>query len=48
MQNINAIGGNIIIDSTPGSGSIITLKIPLTLAIMEGMVQSVKVVIRFR
>ena len=41
MQNINAIGGNIIIDSTPGSGSIITLKIPLTLAIMEGMIVAV-------
>ena len=41
MQNINAIGGSILIDSTPGNGSIITLKIPLTLAIMEGMIVAV-------
>jgi two-component system, chemotaxis family, sensor kinase CheA len=36
-KNIEAIGGTIIIDSTEGKGTIITLKIPLTLAIIDGM-----------
>ncbi|WP_019553383.1 chemotaxis protein CheA [Propionispira raffinosivorans] len=37
MKNINAVGGNIIVNSEPGKGSMITLKIPLTLAIITGM-----------
>lgn len=37
MKNINAIGGSVLINSSPGSGTVITLKIPLTLAIIDGM-----------
>ncbi len=37
MKNINAVGGTILVNSEPGKGSIITLKIPLTLAIIAGM-----------
>jgi two-component system chemotaxis sensor kinase CheA len=36
-KNIEAIGGNILIESVEGKGTTITLKIPLTLAIIEGM-----------
>lgn len=36
-KNIEAIGGQVIVDSKLGQGSVITLKIPLTLAIIEGM-----------
>ena len=36
-KNIETIGGNVIIDSEEGKGSVITLKIPLTLAIIDGM-----------
>lgn len=36
-KNIEAIGGSVLVDSVPGSGSVITLKIPLTLAIIDGM-----------
>jgi two-component system, chemotaxis family, sensor kinase CheA len=35
--NIEAIGGSIHIESYEGKGTIITLKIPLTLAIIDGM-----------
>ncbi|MDK2935825.1 MAG: two-component system, chemotaxis family, sensor kinase CheA [Eubacteriaceae bacterium] len=35
--NIEAIGGSILMESQEGKGSIFTLKIPLTLAIIEGM-----------
>lgn len=38
VQNIQAIGGMLDIDSTPGMGSIMSLKIPLTLAIIDGIV----------
>lgn len=38
VQNIQAIGGNLEIDSIPGEGSTMTLKIPLTLAIIDGIV----------
>ncbi len=38
VQNIQAIGGSLQIDSTPGQGSRMTLKIPLTLAIIDGIV----------
>ena len=37
-SNIEVVGGTVIVDSTPGEGSIFTLKIPLTLAIIEGMI----------
>jgi len=36
-NNIEAIGGSVLVDSTPGHGTVITLKIPLTLAIIDGM-----------
>lgn len=38
VQNIQQIGGTLDIESTPGSGSIMSLKIPLTLAIIDGIV----------
>lgn len=41
VQNIQAIGGALEIDSTPGFGSTMTLKIPLTLAIIKGIVMEV-------
>ncbi|MFI2859324.1 chemotaxis protein CheA [Paenibacillus sp. JSM ZJ436] len=37
LQNIDSIGGTVFIDSEPGHGSAITIKIPLTLAIIDGM-----------
>ncbi|MBP2645974.1 MAG: chemotaxis protein CheA [Firmicutes bacterium] len=37
VKNINSVGGLVLIDSIPGAGSTITLKIPLTLAIVDGM-----------
>lgn len=37
MKNINAVGGNILASSEAGKGCVITLKIPLTLAIITGM-----------
>ncbi|MGE5389945.1 MAG: chemotaxis protein CheA [Deltaproteobacteria bacterium] len=37
MRNIQAIGGSVLIDSIPGVGTTISLKIPLTLAIIDGM-----------
>ena len=36
-NNIEAIGGSVLVDSTPNAGTTITLKIPLTLAIIDGM-----------
>lgn len=36
-RNINSIGGIVLVDSTPGKGTTISLKIPLTLAIVDGM-----------
>lgn len=36
-KNIETVGGSVLIDSIPDKGSIITLKIPLTLAIIDGM-----------
>ena len=38
VQNIQSIGGALEIDSTPGFGSVMSLKIPLTLAIVNGIV----------
>lgn len=37
VKNISAIGGSVSIDSLPEEGTAITVKIPLTLAIMDGM-----------
>lgn len=36
-KNIEAVGGSIQVDSYEGKGTVITLKIPLTLAIIDGM-----------
>ncbi|WEK54650.1 MAG: chemotaxis protein CheA [Candidatus Cohnella colombiensis] len=36
-KNIEAVGGVVTVDSVPSEGTTITMKIPLTLAIMEGM-----------
>lgn len=36
-KNIEAVGGSISVDSTAGKGMTVTLKIPLTLAIIDGM-----------
>lgn len=36
-KNIELIGGSLIVDSIPDKGTVITLKIPLTLAIIDGM-----------
>jgi len=36
-RNIETIGGSVIVDSAAGSGTSITMKIPLTLAIVDGM-----------
>lgn len=37
VKNIETIGGSVSVDSIPDKGSTITLKIPLTLAIIDGM-----------
>ncbi len=37
IKNIEAVGGSVSIESTEGAGSVTTLKIPLTLAIIDGM-----------
>ncbi len=41
VQNIQAIGGALEIESTRGFGSIMSLKIPLTLAIIDGIVMEI-------
>jgi len=37
-QSVQAMGGRVSIASTPSSGSVFTLSLPLTLAILDGMV----------
>ena len=41
IQNIQTIGGTLDIESRPGLGSTMSLKIPLTLAIIDGIVMEV-------
>jgi two-component system chemotaxis sensor kinase CheA len=36
-KNIEKIGGNVLLDSTPGRGMSVTIRIPLTLAILAGI-----------
>jgi two-component system chemotaxis sensor kinase CheA len=40
-KNIQALGGNVEIRSTPGHGSTMTIRLPLTLAILDGMTVAV-------
>lgn len=37
-RNIQALGGRVFITSTPGKGTIFTMALPLTLAVLDGMV----------
>lgn len=37
-RNVQTVGGSVSIDSSPGQGTEICIKIPLTLAIMDGMI----------
>ncbi len=40
-KNIEKVGGTVSIDSKPGRGTTVTIKIPLTLAIVDGMMFAV-------
>ncbi|MFT8736154.1 MAG: chemotaxis protein CheA [Zymomonas mobilis] len=40
-KNVQALGGRISINSRPGFGSIFTLSLPLTLAVLDGMIVKV-------
>ncbi len=40
-RNITSLGGNVHIDSAKGEGTSITIQLPLTLAVLDGMVVSV-------
>ncbi|WP_136659735.1 chemotaxis protein CheA [Nitratireductor sp. XY-223] len=40
-RSIQALGGRVSITSTPGKGSVFTMSLPLTLAVLDGMVVSV-------
>ena len=37
VKNIGAVGGSVSVDSTEGAGTTVTMKMPLTLAIIDGM-----------
>jgi two-component system chemotaxis sensor kinase CheA len=37
-RNISSLGGTVSISSTPGAGTTITIQLPLTLAVLDGMV----------
>ena len=37
VSNLKALGGSITVDSTPGRGSVTIIRIPLTLAIIDGL-----------
>lgn len=37
VQNLVSVGGTVAVDSQPGQGMITTIKIPLTIAIIDGM-----------
>ena len=41
VSNLQSVGGSLEIESTPGQGSLMLLKIPLTLAIIDGIVMEV-------
>lgn len=41
VQNLQSVGGTLEIESEPGQGSIMSLKIPLTLAIINGIVMEI-------
>jgi two-component system chemotaxis sensor kinase CheA len=41
LKNIERMGGSLAVDSTPGQGMRVTIRIPLTLAIIDGMLVSV-------
>lgn len=41
VSNLQSVGGSLEIESTPGQGSVMNLKIPLTLAIIDGIVMEV-------
>lgn len=40
-RNIRDLGGNVTITSTPGAGSAVTIRLPLTLAILDGQLMRV-------
>lgn len=39
-RNIRDLGGNVTITSNPGQGSVVTIRLPLTLAILDGQLAS--------
>ncbi len=41
FKNLELVNGQVFVDSTPGEGSTFTMKIPLTLAIIDGMLVTV-------
>jgi two-component system chemotaxis sensor kinase CheA len=41
VKGLEAVGGNVILESTEGHGTVISIKIPLTLAIMDGLIVNV-------
>ncbi|WP_252720597.1 ATP-binding protein, partial [Acinetobacter baumannii] len=43
-RNIGAMGGRIDIDSAPGMGTRIGIRLPLTLAILDGLIGAVEAV----